>query len=81
MDFEELEEMDASEIHGKRLNAKDVILPESGEKYKFTVQLYGRDQGLRTSTLIRNQLVRGESRQGFLDASVKSISPNTENSM
>ena len=26
----ELEEMDASEIHAKRLSAKEVILPESG---------------------------------------------------
>ena len=60
--------MDASEIHGKRLDAKDVILPKSGEKYKFTVQPYGGDQGLRTSTLIRNQFVRGESRQGFLES-------------
>ena len=31
VDFEELEEMDASEILAKRLNAKEVILPFSGE--------------------------------------------------
>ena len=28
VDLEELEEMDASEIHAKRLNAKEVILPK-----------------------------------------------------
>ena len=64
--------MAASEIHAKRLSAKEVILPKSGENSKFpvadgTVQPFGGDQGLRTSTLIRNQAVRGEIRQDFLD--------------
>ena len=73
----ELEEMDASEIHAKRLNAKDVILPRSGENWKFqvangTVQPHGGDQGLRTSTLIRNQPVRGKCREDFLDESKRS---------
>ena len=50
MDLEELEEIDASEIHAKRLNAKEVILPESVEKYKFriadgTVKPCGGDPG------------------------------------
>ena len=31
VDLEELEEMDASEIHAKRLKANEVILPKSGE--------------------------------------------------
>ena len=39
-------------------------------------QPYGGDQGLRMSTLIRNQLVRGESRQDFLDES-KGSPPTT----
>ena len=30
-DLEELETMDASEIHSKRLNAKEVIFPKQGE--------------------------------------------------
>ena len=72
MDFEELEEMDASEIHAKRLNAKEVILPKSGEHYIFlvtdgTVKPYRGDPALRTSTLIRNQPFRGESQQDFLE--------------
>ena len=78
VDLEELEEMDASEIDAKRLNAKEVILPKSGENCKFpvadgTAQPHGGNQGLRTSTLIRNQPVRGESRQAFLDESKGSL--------
>ena len=47
--------MDASEIHAKRLNAKEVLTPMSGEKFIFpiadgTVKLSGGDQVLRTST-------------------------------
>ena len=32
-DIEELEEMDASEFHARRLNAKEVLTPMSGEKF------------------------------------------------
>ena len=32
-DFEELEEMDASELHAKRLNAKEVLTPMNGEHF------------------------------------------------
>ena len=38
-------------------------------------QPYGGDQGLRTSTLIRNQPVRGESSEDFLDESEGSFPP------
>ena len=74
VDHEELEEMDASDIHATRLNVKQVILPESCQNCKFpvahgTVQPYCGVKGLRTSTLIRNQLVQGESREDFLDES------------
>ena len=56
-DIEELEQTDASEINARRLNAKEVSTPMSGEKCMFpiadgTVKLSGRDQVLRTSTLI-----------------------------
>ena len=37
-DIEELEQMDASEIHGKRLNAKGVLTPMSGEKFIFPIE-------------------------------------------
>ena len=69
-DIEELEQMDASEIHAKRLNAKEVLTPMSGEKFIFpiadgTVKLSGGDQVLRNSTLIRARPDRGEE-QGNL---------------
>ena len=76
-DIEELEEMDASEIHAKRLNAEEVLTPMSGEKFIFpiadgTVKLSGGDQVLRTSTLIRDRPDRGEEQgnlQGESDGS------------
>ena len=59
-DIEELEQLDASEILAKRLNAKEVLTPMNGEKFIFpcadgTVKLSGGDQVLRTSTLIRDR--------------------------
>ena len=69
-DIEELEERHASEIRAKRLNAKEVFTPQSGEQFIFpvaddTVKLSGEDQVLRTSTLIRDRPDRGEE-QGLL---------------
>ena len=48
-DSEELEEVDASEIHGKRHNAKEVLTRMKGENFRFpildgTVKLSGGDQ-------------------------------------
>ena len=54
-----LEEMDASELHAQRLNAKEVWTPErSGNS--GTVKIFGGEQRLRTSTLIRDRPERGE---------------------
>ena len=69
--------MDAPEIHAKRLNAKAVLTPMSGEKFIIptadgTVKLSGGDQVLRTSTLIRDRPDRGEEQcnlQGESDES------------
>ena len=63
VDLEELEEMDASETHAKRLNAKEVIMPKSGEMFIIPVadgtgKPFGGHQVLRTSTLVRNQPIR-----------------------
>ena len=49
-DFEEFEKMDVSEIHARRLNAKEVLKPMKGEKFKFritygTVKLSGGISG------------------------------------
>ena len=49
-DIEKLEKMDASAIHAKRLNAKEVLTPKNGEKYipvaNGTVKISGEDQDL-----------------------------------
>ena len=75
-DIEELETMDASEIYSKRLNAKEVIFPKEKGEFIFPIadgriKLPGRDQDLRTSTLIRQQPIRGESHLDFLGESEK----------
>ena len=36
-DIEELEEMDASELHARRLNAKEVLTPQRSGKFTFPV--------------------------------------------
>ena len=64
-DVEDLEEMDASELHTRRLNAKEVLTPMGGEKFVFpiadgTVKLSGGDQVLRTSIPIQDRPDRGE---------------------
>ena len=71
--------MDASEIYSKRLNAKEVIFPNEGE-FIFPIadgriKTPGGDQELRTSTLIRERSIRGESHVDFLAESEGSLSP------
>ena len=70
-DIEELEEMDASEIHGKRLNEKEVLTPKNGELLVLpiadgTVNLSGGDQVLRTPTSIPDHPDRGEEQGNLL---------------
>ena len=67
-DIEELEEMDASELHARRLNAKEVLMPMKGDKCTFpvadgTVKVSGGDQRLRISTLIRHRPEQGEEQE------------------
>ena len=57
-DIEELEEMDASEIRGRRLHAKEVLTPMKGDSFMLpgsdgTVKTPGGDRRLRPSTFIR----------------------------
>ena len=66
----ELEQMDTSELHARRLNAKEVFTPMKGDNFLFpvadgTVKVSGGDQDLRTSTFIRDRPERGEE-QGTL---------------
>ena len=79
-DIEELETMDASEIYSERLNAKEVTFPKENGKFYFTaldgrIKLPGGDQGLRTSTLIREHPNRGEGHVDFLGESEGSLPP------
>ena len=58
-DIEELEEMDALEIHARRLNAKEVLTPMKGDSFMFpvadgTVKIFGGDRRLRPAPLIRD---------------------------
>ena len=72
--------MDASEIYSKRLNAKEVIFPKENGKFIFPtadgrINLSGRDQELRTPTLIREHPIRGEGHVDFLGESEGSLPP------
>ena len=71
-DIEELENLDESEIHARRLNAKEeVIMPKDGSNFFFpiadgTMKLSGRDQVFRKSNLIRDYPERGEEHKNDL---------------
>ena len=72
--IEELEILDASKIHARRLNAKEVITSKSCEHLIFpiadgTVKNSGRDHEIRKSTLTRDQSVRSEELSGDLQGS------------
>ena len=69
-DIEELVRLDASEIHARRLHAKEVLTTMNGEKFIFPIadgslKLDGGDQVLRTSTLIRDRPDRGEEQDNL----------------
>ena len=72
--------MVASEIYSKRLNGKEVIFPKENGNFIFPVadgriNLSGRDQELRTPTLIREHPIRGEDQRDFLGKSEGSLPP------
>ena len=72
-----LETSDASEICSKRLNAKEVMFPKQGE-FVFPIadgriKIFGGDQELRTSTLVRHRPIQGESNIDFLGESEGSL--------
>ena len=85
-DIEELEEMEASELHARRLHAKEVLTPMKGDNFIFpvadgTVKISGGDQELRTPTLIREHPIREESRRDFLGESDGSPLPLPQDSL
>ena len=76
-DVEDLESLDLSGIHARRLNAKEGLMPKNSDNFKFpiadgTVKLSGRDQIIRKCTLIRDQPERDkefrDDLRGELDA-------------
>ena len=79
-DIEELEEMDASELHVRRLNAQEVLTPTKGDNFIFpvadgTVKIFGRDRRLRPSTLIRDRPEKGEEQEVLRGESDELSSP------
>ena len=67
-DISELEEMAASELHARRLNAKEVLTSMKNDIFVFpvadgTVKSPGGDRRLRPSTLIRGRPERGEEQE------------------
>ena len=58
--IEELDEVDASELHARRLNAKEVLMPQRSGNFLFpvadgTVKIFERGQHLRTSSGTRRR--------------------------
>ena len=75
-----MEEMDASEIHARSLNAKEVLPPIKGDNFIFpvadgTAKVSGGDQRLRTSTVIRDRPERGEEQEVLREESHGLSSP------
>ena len=69
-DIEELEQMDASELYARRLNAKEVLTQMKGDNFMFQVadgivKISGRDRRLKPFILIRDRPERGEEQEVF----------------
>ena len=78
-----MEQMDASEIHARRLNAKEVSTSTKDEKFVFpvadgTVKISGGDRRLRPSTLILDRPERGEEQEAFRGESGGLSSPSPQ---
>ena len=82
-DIEELEEMDESELHARRLNAKEVLTPQRSGNFTFpvadgTVKIFGREQHLITSTLTWERPERREE-QEILQGKSNELDSPTQN--
>ena len=62
-DIEQLEQMDASELHARRLNAKEVLTPMKGENFTFPVADGTVDIFWRRSLSENVHLYSGQLRQ------------------
>ena len=70
-DIQELEKMEASEIHPRRINAKEVLISQKEEEFIFpaadgTATLSGRDCEFPEPTVRREQTVSSEDLSGGL---------------
>ena len=79
-DIEELDQMDASEFHARRLKARKVLTPQRNGDFIFpvadgTVKIFGGEQRLRTSTSTRDRPERGEEQEILPGKSVEIHSP------
>ena len=69
-DIEELEHMDATEIHPRRKNAKEVSTPQKGRRFHipssrwYNKSVSKRDHEFREPTLRRRQPLRSEDLSG-----------------
>ena len=64
-DVEELKHLDASEMHARRFNAKEVLMPKKEGRFVLhvadeSVKLAGRDQVFRKSTSLQDHNARRE---------------------
>ena len=84
-DLEEMDNLDASEIHPRKLNAKDVITTTRGEHFIFpiadgTAKLFGRDHGKACEELSWNHCTSEPHRSetnGIAERAVRRIKEGT----
>ena len=83
-DVEELKHLDASEIHARRFNTKEVLMPkkERGFVLHFadeSVKLAGRDQVFRKSTSIQDHNARrGEHNDAIIQKETDGSNPSDQ---
>ena len=79
-DLEDLENLDASEIYPRRTNAKEVLISQKGDEFKFpvtdgTAKLSLRDFEFREPSLRRERTVRSENLSGELQGESEESQP------
>ena len=72
--------MDASGLHARRLNAKEVLTPMKGDEFVFPVadgpaKIFGRDRRLTPHTFFRDRPERGKEQEVFRGESDELPSP------
>ena len=78
--LEDLEELEASEIYPRRINAKELLIRQKDDEFIFpvadgTAKLSGRDYDFREPTLRREQTVRSQDLSGELQGEPEELQP------